>query len=76
MVPQDQLSPNQKIFFDPDVTIYSVDTYVSQLSYGPAVNEVYEKGLTNALNAKSAEEIDEAVTKLHEDVNSAIASNQ
>lgn len=76
VVPQDQLSPNQKIFFDPDVTIYSVDTYVSQLSYGPAVNEVYEKGLTNALNAKSAEEIDEAVTKLHEDVNSAIASNQ
>lgn len=76
VVPEDQLSTNQKIFFDPDVTIYSVDTYVSQLSYGPALNEVYEKGLINALNAQSADEIDAAVTKLHEDVTSAIASNQ
>lgn len=76
VVPEDQLTPNQKIFFDPDVTIYSVDTYVSQLSYGPTVNEVYEKGLINALNAQSEEEIDAAITKLDEDVTSAIATNQ
>lgn len=76
VVDQNSLTPNQKIFFDPNVPIYAFDTYSSDIEYYPALLEVYEKGLLNAFSATSEEGISEAITQLDADVNQAIEMNK
>lgn len=76
VVDQDTLTPNQKIFFDPNVPLYAFDSYASNIEYYPALLEVYEKGLLNAFSATNEEEISSRLAQLHEEVNKAIEANK
>lgn len=75
-VDESALSKNQKIFFDPNVAIYPIDNYVSEIPYYNDIKDAYEKGLTNAINSKSVDEISKNVTVLHENVKKVIDSNK
>lgn len=76
VVDLDRLTKNQKIFFDPEVALYPIDNYVSEIPYYNEIKEVYEKGLTAAVNAKSPEEVSETLSKLHADITAVIEKNQ
>lgn len=76
VVDLDSLTPNQKIFFDSSIPLYAFDTHSSNIEYYPALLEVYEKGLTAAFSAKSAEEVSQCLADLHTNVNDAIAANK
>ncbi|WP_024347587.1 ABC transporter substrate-binding protein [Lacrimispora indolis] len=76
VVDQNQLSKNQKIFFDSSIPIYPSDSYVGSFTYYPELLETYEKGLTGAYQAKDEAEIKAAVEKLHEDLNRVIEQNK
>ncbi len=76
LVDMEALTKNQKIFFDSSVPMYAIDAYVAEFGYYAALNEAYEKGLTNAFSSGSAEEISENVAQLHADVNAAIEDNK
>lgn len=70
------LSKNQKIFFDSEVKVYPIDNYVAEFSYYNAIKDVYEKGLINAFNSKSEEEIGANVDKIHENLTKVINDNK
>lgn len=76
VVDTDKLTKNQKIFFDPDVKLYPIDNYVADIPYYNDIKDVYEKGLTNAVNSKSAEEITENITNIHTSINQVIEKNK
>lgn len=76
VVDADKLTKNQKIFFDPDVKLYPIDNYVADIPYYNDIKDVYEKGLTNAVNSKSAEEITANVANIHESINQVIEKNR
>lgn len=76
VVDMDQLSKNQKIFFDPSIPIYPSDSYVGVFSYYPDLSEAYEKGLMNAFSAKDAAGIESSIEKMHSDVNAVIEENK
>lgn len=76
VVDQNQLSKNQKIFFDSSIPIYPSDSYVGSFSYYPELLEAYEKGLMNAYQAKDGAEVKAAVEKLHEELNKVIEDNK
>lgn len=76
VVNQEELTPNQKIFFNPDIPLYAFDTYTAEFEYYPALQEVYEKGLLSAFSAKSEDEIFQKLEQTHKDVNKAIADNK
>lgn len=76
VVDTSNLSENQKIFFDPEIPVYPADNYAAEFTYYPALLEVYEKGLTNAFNSKTADEIARNLEQLDSDVNAAIEENK
>lgn len=76
VVDTDKLSKNQKIFFDSSIPIYPSDSYVGSFSYYPELLEVYEKGLTNAFNAKDEAEIKSRVEELDQNLTAAIEANK
>ena len=76
VVDTNNLTKNQKIFFDPDVKLYSIDNYMAEIPYYNDIKEAYEKGLINAVNSKSANEIAENVVKIHESINQVIEKNK
>lgn len=76
VVDESVLTKNQKIFFDPDVPLYPIDNYVSELSYYNDIKDVYEKGLTSAVNATSDDEIAQCIADTHTAINEVIAKNQ
>lgn len=76
VVDADQLSRNQKIFFDSSIPIYPSDSYVGAFSYYPDMLEAYEKGLMNAFSAKDEAGIKSSIEKLHADVNAVIQENK
>ena len=76
VVDTEQLSKNQKSFFDSTIPIYPSDSYVGVLPYYPDMLETYEKGLMNAFSAKDEAGIQSAIEKLHGDVNAVIQENK
>lgn len=76
VVDTEQLSKNQKIFFDSTIPIYPSDSYVGVFPYYPDMLETYEKGLMNAFSAKDEAGIQSAIEKLHGDVNAVIQENK
>lgn len=76
VVDTDKLTKNQKIFFDPDVKLYPIDNYVADIPYYNDIKDVYEKGLTNAVNSKSSEEITANVAGIHESIAQVIEKNK
>lgn len=76
VVETEKLSKNQKIFFDSSIPIYPSDSYVGVFSYYPEMQEVYEKGLMNAFDAKDEASMKSNIEKLHEDLNAVIEENR
>ena len=70
------VSKNQKIFFDGDVKMYPIDNYVAEFSYYNAIKDAYEKGLINAFNSKSGDEIPANVDKLDENITKVIGESK
>ena len=70
------LSKNQKIFFDGNVKVYPIDNYVAEFSYYNAIKDAYEKGIINAFNSKSEDEISANVDQLDESLTKVIGDNK
>ena len=76
VVDQGTLTKNQKIFFDGDVKMYPIDNYVAEFSYYNAIKDAYEKGLINAFNSRSGDEIPANVDKLDENITKVIGESK
>lgn len=76
VVDESMLTKNQKIFFNPDVELYPIDNYVAQIPYYNDIKEAYEKGLTNAINSTSSDEIAQRITDTHNAINDVISKNK
>ena len=70
------LSKNQKIFFDENVKVYPIDNYVAEFTYYNAIKDAYEKGIINAFNSKTADDISANVDKLDESIAKVISDNK
>jgi multiple sugar transport system substrate-binding protein len=76
VVDQSKLTKNQKIFFDPNVKLYPIDNYAAEIPYFNDINDVYQKGLTKAVSAKTPEEISKAIADTDADINKVIKQNK
>jgi ABC-type sugar transport system, periplasmic component len=70
-----KLTKNQKIFFDPEVKLFPIDTYVAEYEFYPELNDIYEKGLNRAINAKE-EDVRTVLLDLNTQIDKAISANK
>ena len=72
VVDMDELSPNQRVFFDPSVTVHAIDNWAGEYAFFPELVEVYQRGLIAALNSGSEDAAAAILEQLHYDLNRAI----